>query len=73
MHVKMHHNDSLDGMMISILGFIFSKIFLLLQLPTLANISSIFVIIGVVWTFIANSDKAISNIKKFYEWFKTKK
>ena len=71
MQIKMHYDfSSLKGLILSIGGWLAMKLFMLLQLPNLAQFSSFCVIIGVMWTFIANADKSVTNIEKFVSWIK---
>lgn len=65
MEYKMQHNTDFVGITIATVAWIFMKVFLLIGDLSLAEYSSLCVILGVVWTFIANADKAITNIKNF--------
>lgn len=65
MQLKMQHNTDFAGLAIATAAWVCMKIFLFLGNLTLAEYSSLCVIAGVAWTFIANADKAIANIKKF--------
>lgn len=63
----MQHN-SISGMVLAVLSWLSMKFFLMINFLTMADISSMFVIIGVIWTFVANADKAIKNIQRFIKW-----
>jgi hypothetical protein len=68
-----HSTNGLTGMIIAGIAWIVMKFFLFIGNLSLAEYSSICVILGVAWTFIANADKVINNITRFNEWIKTKR
>ena len=72
MYVKMQHTDTI-GMVIAVPAWIAMQIFLKLHYMSLAEYSSLCVMLGVAWTFIANADKAVANIKRFNEFIKSLK
>ncbi len=69
----MQHNTDFAGLAIATAAWVCMKIFLLLGNLTLAEYSSLCVMLGVAWTFIANADKAVANIKRFNEFIKSLK
>lgn len=69
MDLKMQHTDTI-GLVIAVPAWIAMQIFLKLNMLTLADYSSLCVILGVAWTFIANADKAIANLKRFNSFIK---
>lgn len=67
-----HNNGSVIGLVISMISWGFMQFFLKIGLQTFADYSSLCVILGVCWTIIANADRAITNIERFFNWIKSK-
>lgn len=68
MELKMGHNHSFTGLIFTGISWICMKLFLLIHWVTIAEFSSFCVILGTIWTIIANADKAVDNINKFNTW-----
>lgn len=68
MIVRMENKDSFAGFIFTCISWLSMKFFLLIHWASPAEFSSLCVIIGTIWTIIANADKAVANINKFNTW-----
>jgi len=69
----MQHSNSFTGLIFMGISWLSMKFFILIQWFTIAEFSSFCVVIGTIWTVIANADKAVANINRFNNWLQRNK